>query len=60
MTARSRPLLVFDGDCAFCTSSARLLARIAPAAEMVAWQQIDLAELGLTEEAVCRCAVGRY
>ena len=44
-------MLVYDGDCAFCTSSAELLARIAPAAATVAWQQIDLAELGLTEEA---------
>lgn len=51
MTAPTRPLLVFDGDCAFCTSSARLLARIAPAAEMIAWQQTDLDELGLSEEA---------
>ena len=51
MSARARPLLVYDGDCAFCTSSARLLARIAPAAEMVAWQQTDLDALGLTEEA---------
>lgn len=51
MTARPRPLLVFDGDCAFCTSSARLLARIAPAAEIAPWQQADLDALGLTEEA---------
>ncbi len=51
MTARTRPALVFDGDCAFCTSSARLLEQIGPKAEVVAWQQIDLDELGLTEEA---------
>jgi len=51
MTAQPRPLLVFDGDCAFCTSSARLLETIGPKAEVVAWQQIDLDELGLTEEA---------
>ena len=50
MSARTRPLLVYDGDCAFCTSSARLLERIGPAAEVVAWQQTDLAALGLTEE----------
>jgi predicted DCC family thiol-disulfide oxidoreductase YuxK len=42
---------VFDGDCAFCTSSARLLEKIGLKAEVVAWQQIDLDELGLTEEA---------
>jgi predicted DCC family thiol-disulfide oxidoreductase YuxK len=51
MTAQPRPLLVYDGDCAFCTSSARLLERIGPRTEVVAWQQIDLDELGLSEEA---------
>jgi predicted DCC family thiol-disulfide oxidoreductase YuxK len=49
MRTRARPVLVFDGDCAFCTSSARLLERIGPAAEMVAGQQADLGELGLSE-----------
>ena len=43
-------MLVFDGDCAFCTSSARLLERIGPRAEIAAWQQSELEELGLTEE----------
>lgn len=42
------PVLVFDGDCAFCTSCARLLARIGPAAEIVPWQLADLDELGIT------------
>lgn len=50
MAARTRPALVYDGDCAFCTSSARLLAKIGPGAEMVAWQQTDLGALGLSEE----------
>jgi predicted DCC family thiol-disulfide oxidoreductase YuxK len=49
MTARAQPVLVFDGDCAFCSSSARLLERIGPAAEIVAWQLTDLDALGLTE-----------
>jgi predicted DCC family thiol-disulfide oxidoreductase YuxK len=39
-------VLVFDGDCAFCTSCARLLERIGP--EVVAWQVADLDELGIT------------
>ena len=43
-----RPVLVFDGDCAFCTSSAHLLERIGPEAEIVAWQLADLDELGIT------------
>src|SRR4051794_19255864 len=50
MAARTRPVLVFDGDCAFCTSSVRLLEKIGPKAEIVAWQQADLGALGLTEE----------
>ena len=49
MRVRERPVLVFDGDCAFCTSSARALERLRPDAEIVAWQLTDLAELGLTE-----------
>ncbi len=43
-------MLVFDGDCAFCTSSVRVLERIGPDAEIVAWQLADLAELGITEQ----------
>lgn len=46
--AQRRPVLVFDGDCAFCTSSAHLLERIGPKAEIVAWQLADLDELGIT------------
>ena len=42
-------MLVYDGDCAFCTSCARLLGRIGADAEIVAWQLTDLAELGLTD-----------
>jgi predicted DCC family thiol-disulfide oxidoreductase YuxK len=43
-------VLVFDGDCAFCTRSVRVLERIGPDAEIVAWQLTDLDELGITEE----------
>jgi predicted DCC family thiol-disulfide oxidoreductase YuxK len=46
---QKRPVLVFDGDCAFCTSSARLLERIGPEAVIVPWQLTDLDPLGLTE-----------
>jgi predicted DCC family thiol-disulfide oxidoreductase YuxK len=48
--SRTRSVLVFDGDCAFCTWCAGILERIEPDAEIVAWQLTDLAELGLTEE----------
>jgi predicted DCC family thiol-disulfide oxidoreductase YuxK len=41
--------LVFDGDCAFCSTSARLLRRWVPSrAELVPWQFADLPLLGLT------------
>ena len=43
-------MLVYDGDCGFCTTCARFLERIGPDAEIVAWQLTDLAELGITEE----------
>jgi predicted DCC family thiol-disulfide oxidoreductase YuxK len=46
----NRPVLVFDGDCAFCTSCVDLLRRIRPDADAVAWQLTDLRELGLTEQ----------
>ena len=49
MAERTRPVLLFDGDCAFCTTCARALEKIGPQAEIVAWQLADLAELGVTE-----------
>ena len=47
---RERPVLVFDGDCGFCTTCVGVLERIGPDAEIVAWQLTDLAALGITEE----------
>lgn len=45
------PVLVFDGDCGFCTSSARFLERRVPVrAAVVAWQFADLDALGTTAE----------
>jgi predicted DCC family thiol-disulfide oxidoreductase YuxK len=41
---------IYDGDCAFCSSSARFLRRYAPSeAELVPWQRVNLPEIGLTE-----------
>jgi predicted DCC family thiol-disulfide oxidoreductase YuxK len=45
-----RPILLYDGDCAFCSSCARALERIHANAEIVAWQLTDLAALGVTRE----------
>jgi predicted DCC family thiol-disulfide oxidoreductase YuxK len=47
---RVRPVFLYDGDCSFCTSCVRILEKIGPDAEIVAWQYTDLAELGITEE----------
>lgn len=48
---RDRPVLLYDGDCAFCTSCAQLLERrFRPDAEVVPWQFAELAELGVTAE----------
>jgi predicted DCC family thiol-disulfide oxidoreductase YuxK len=46
--------LVYDGDCAFCTSSVRLMERLRLRADhVIPWQHADLAALGLTAE-VCQ------
>jgi predicted DCC family thiol-disulfide oxidoreductase YuxK len=50
MSTREQPVLVFDGDCAFCTNCASFLKRIGPDAEIVPWQFADLADLGITAE----------
>lgn len=50
MSHPERPVLLYDGDCAFCTKCAYALERIGPDAEIVPWQFTDLAELGITEE----------
>jgi predicted DCC family thiol-disulfide oxidoreductase YuxK len=47
------PLLVFDGDCAFCTTSVRRLERVLPVfPESQPWQWIDYVALGLTRHDV--------
>lgn len=53
VNAIATPTLVFDGDCAFCSSSVRWAKRwCRPAVRFVPWQSLDLAAHGLTEEAV--------
>lgn len=49
----SAPKLIFDGDCAFCTTTAtwvgaRLHRAGGPNADLVPWQFTDLAALGTT------------
>jgi predicted DCC family thiol-disulfide oxidoreductase YuxK len=51
MTETTRPVLIYDGDCAFCTSCARLVEnRIRPRAAVEPWQFADLGRLGVTAE----------
>ena len=50
-------LLVYDGDCGFCTRSARWAAAGLPEGARVApWQVLDLDELGLTQHDVTTAA----
>lgn len=47
----TRPVLLYDGDCAFCSSCARLIERrVRPRAEVVPWQFADLEALGVSAE----------
>ena len=45
------PVLIFDGDCAFCSSSARVLRKmIKDKIAVTPYQYLDLAELGLNQD----------
>jgi predicted DCC family thiol-disulfide oxidoreductase YuxK len=45
-----RPVVVFDGDCAICTTLAGVIERrLRPPAAVQPWQRLDLAAYGLTE-----------
>ena len=44
------PVLVFDGDCGFCTTSAKAGQRWLKLDNVEPWQMIDLEPLGLTPE----------
>jgi predicted DCC family thiol-disulfide oxidoreductase YuxK len=47
---RDRPVLLYDGDCSFCTLSARWVERRLPVVpDLQPWQQADLAGLGVAE-----------
>lgn len=47
----AQPVLVFDGDCGFCTWSVYQIRRfVRPHAEIVPWQLTDLDALGVTPD----------
>lgn len=51
MSAGAHPVLVFDGDCGFCTSVARHFERRSRTRiTIVPWQRADLSNLGLTPQ----------
>jgi len=53
VTGPARGLLIFDGDCGFCTTSARFATRWVDRRhryDVQPWQQVDLARHGLTEQ----------
>lgn len=46
----SRPVLVYDGDCAFCTTAVNFIERrVRPRCEITPWQFADLDALGTTQ-----------
>jgi predicted DCC family thiol-disulfide oxidoreductase YuxK len=46
-----RPAFLYDGDCAFCTSCARLIERHIPtSAAVTPWQFADLDALGVSQD----------
>ena len=55
-------MLVYDGDCRFCVRRARWFRKKIPkvsqgSVSAVAWQDLNLGEVGLTEDVVAREAV---
>lgn len=50
------PLLVFDGDCGFCTSTAMWVEARAPDIRVAPWQVLELDALGLSGDDVTRFA----
>ncbi len=50
-TSENRSVLLYDGDCGFCTRAATFLRRHVPtASRIVAWQTTDLPALGVTAQ----------
>ena len=51
-------MLLYDGDCAFCTRCARLAERrVATSAMIIPWQSADLEELGIDAGEVSQAVV---
>jgi predicted DCC family thiol-disulfide oxidoreductase YuxK len=51
MTSRETAVLIFDGDCGFCTTTANYIKKhTSTPMEIHPWQWIDLSAYGLTKE----------
>ena len=49
--ATTQHVLIFDGDCGFCTSTANAVVRLSRVpVTAVAWQLTDVLQFGLTEQ----------
>ncbi len=55
-TGATSELLIFDGDCGFCTVTARWIEQRISHAEVQPWQALDIAAYGLTEDDVTTAA----
>lgn len=52
-----RRVLIYDGDCGFCTQSAKFIeARFTPGSSIAPWSALDLDALGLTIDDVTTAA----
>lgn len=57
MNEKAASLLVYDGDCGFCTTTARWVERRLPEPHRVApWQNLELDSYSLTESDVASAA----
>lgn len=55
--AASQPTLVYDGDCGFCTTTAKWIERrLDPDVRVEMWQALDLDAIGLTVDDVTTAA----
>ena len=53
----TRRVLIYDGDCGFCTQSAKFIeTRLTPGSTIAPWHSLDLGALGLTIDDVSTAA----
>lgn len=55
-TEQASELLIFDGDCGFCTVTARWIEQRISNANVMPWQALDIEKYGLTEDDVTTAA----